>query len=333
MAECLIDAKLHGILRETGESDPKAAVRIKVRALIDQYRAAFGDPEIPFKLDHLVSLCGIQISADPPIHSEDAELAPDQTGRLHLRLNRNKPETRQRFSIGHELTHTFFPGYERQVQCRPDPRHRDRDDPDDFIETLCDVGASEFLFPFPWFALSAARANSAEALVGLANEYKASKDATIRRFAETSPGNLAAIFFEWKLKPTENSLVRRDQPDLFGYTPEEQERDRKKLRVEYVVASDSMRKAALFIPKHKSVKSEGVIYQASSERRCQDGDEDLDFGPFNGRFRIHAVPLYTPDDEIGPNGESAVVVIVRPLQIKGGGNKPRASEEASLYGG
>lgn len=327
-----VHPQLQMLLCETGESDPKAAIRAKVYSLIAQYRDAFGEPELPFKLEHLVSLCGIHMSDEPPLRSEDAELVP-QGGKVYMRLNRDQPETRQRFSTGHELTHTFFEGYEREVQCRPDPRHRDREDPNDVIETLCDIGATEFLFPFPWFAFEAMKVNSAEALVGLANDYKASKEATIRRFAETSPGSLAAIFFEWKLKPTQKGLIRKDQPTFYDDSPDDQERALRKLRVDYVVASDGMRQEPLFIPKHKSVKSAGIIYEAAAERRCKDGEEDLDFGQFHGRFRVHAVPLYTPDGEQGPNGESDVVVVVRPLQVRGGGKRRSGLDGGSLYDG
>src|SRR4051812_12965901 len=143
-----VEAQVAALQRETGEADPKAAVRAKVRSLIDAYRAQFGrELTLPLDLEVFASLQGIVLSDEAPAYSEDGELVPDGAGGVKMRINKDRPRTRQRFSTGHEICHTFFPGYEHKVQCRPDPRHRDRSDPADVIETLCDVGASEFLFP------------------------------------------------------------------------------------------------------------------------------------------------------------------------------------------
>ena len=114
-----------------------------------QFHATFGE-EPPFKMEALASFRGIPISPKPPAHSPDSELQPDGEGGVLLHLNRNLPLTRQRFSVGHEITHTFFPGYEEKVRCRK-PKARDWSDPEDVLEVLCDIGASELLFPQPWF--------------------------------------------------------------------------------------------------------------------------------------------------------------------------------------
>jgi hypothetical protein len=144
-----VNDTIAAILRETGESDPAAAVRVRARELIQFYHATFGENP-PFDLKAMASMRGISHCDEAPVHSPDSELLPDEDGRVVMRVNRDRPKTRQRFSIGHEITHTFFPGYEQKVQCRK-PRDRDWSDPEDVIEWLCDVGASEFLFPTPWF--------------------------------------------------------------------------------------------------------------------------------------------------------------------------------------
>ena len=38
-----------------------------------------------------------------------------------MRLNPDRPVTRQRFSIGHEITHTFFPDHTSHVGRAPTP--------------------------------------------------------------------------------------------------------------------------------------------------------------------------------------------------------------------
>jgi hypothetical protein len=172
------------LLRDTGSTDPRLAIRRKVEGVIDRLRP-FGEPQPPFEMMLLVSLLGIRLSKDPPAHSQDAEIAPREDGGWELRLNQERPEGRRRFSIGHEIGHTFFPGYDQSVQTRR-PKKRDWSDPEDFVEHLCDRAASELLFPLPWFADQVrSRARSAESLAALAHDYKASREATLRRYAES----------------------------------------------------------------------------------------------------------------------------------------------------
>ena len=220
----LEQAQIDQIVAETGGFDARDAVRLKASELIALYCAQFGDPTMPIDVHVLASLRGITHSTEAPAHSEDAELVPDGSGGVSMRVNPDRPETRKRFSIGHEVTHTFFPGYELKVQCRPDSRYRNRDDPEDVIESLCDVGAAELVLPLPWFADDAASVTTADGLVALARKYKASREATARRFAETSKKVTAAVFMSWKLKPTQVSDFNPNQSNLFGTTAAEDSR-------------------------------------------------------------------------------------------------------------
>lgn len=318
-----VDEQIAAVLEETGENDPAAAIRAKARELIALYHATF-DEKPPFSMEALASLRGIRPSAQPPAHSPDAELCPDGKGGVLLRLNRDRPLTRQRFSVGHEITHTFFPGYGEKVQCRK-PAARSWADPEDVIETLCDIGASELLFPMPWFEGDADRLGSnAQGLAELAERYKASLEATVRRIVDISKEPVAAVLFQWKLKPaqTRKGIGRKDQPNLFGTAPEEEARVLLKLRVEYSVASSTF---DLHIPHDKSVESTGVIYAAAAGNCCSDGEEQLDLGPCQGRFRINALPFFTDDDAFGPNGEKSVLAVIRPLQ-----RKQRSMQESFL---
>lgn len=314
MARATVQDQVAALLEQTGERDPKLAIRAKVRELIEVYRTSFGDPEIPLRLDQFASLRGIGLSDEAPAFSPDAELVPDGRGGVVMRVNQDRPLTRRRFSIGHEITHTFFPGYEHKVQCRTDARHRDGSKAADMIESLCDVGASEFLFPFPWFPEDAGKVRTAEELLELAGRYKGSPEATIRRFAEISNENLAAVFFIWKLKPTQKREI--GGPSLWGASPDEQTRDLLKLRVEYTIPSAAFQADCIFIPDDKSVENEGPIYEAASRNTCSDGEAVLDFGTLRGRCRVMAIPLYTRDEHRGPNGERAVVAVIEPVHLK-----------------
>ena len=304
-----MDDQIIAVLDETGEDDPRDAIRAKAREHIALYHGMFGG-QPPFNMEALASLRGILPSSEPPAHSPDAELQPDGDGRVHLRLNRNRPVTRQRFSVGHEITHTFFPGYENKVQCRK-PKSRDWSDPDDVIEVLCDIGSSELLLPLPWFQDDLARlGDRAEGIARLANQYQASLEATLRRIIDLSDQPMAAVFFRWKLKPTQKrkGIGCADQLSLFGDDPTEQAKSYLKLRVDYALATEDF---GLHIPVDKSIESKGVIFEASQGNRCLDATEDLDLGPCRGRFKINAIPVFTDDEIEGPSGEKAVVAVLR----------------------
>lgn len=322
-------AFIHELVRSTGASDPPSAMRQKAVALIATYVASFGEPERPVNIEILASLRGITRSDDAPLHSADAEIAPDGQGGVTMRVNPDRPLTRQRFSMAHEIAHTFFPEYEGKTWCRPNSRYRERSNPDDYIEMLCDRGAAELLFPQPWFGIDAATVTGAAALVDLADAYAASREATLRRYAETSSGSLAVAFFSWKLKPTQKGIVGREaQGNLFGITPEDEIRGAIRLRIDYSIASPAFKRDGHFLPNDKSVESTGPIYDAASRGTPAQDDAYLDLGQAAGIYRVWAVPLWTPNDELGPKGENAVAAVLCPITVR----KPPNRKGRSYHG-
>jgi Zn-dependent peptidase ImmA (M78 family) len=321
------DALIKELVRATGAVDAPAAIRLKARELIQLFVASFGEPTMPINVDVLASLRGIGRSEDMPRHSADAEIVPDGTGGVTMRVNPDRPETRQRFSVAHEISHTFFPDYSTKRWCRPDARFRDRTNPDEYLEMLCDIAAAELLFPQPWFSTDAATVADASGLVCLATTYHASREATIRRYAETSPESLAAVFFTWKLKPTQKATIgQKGQVNLFGIRPEEQVREALRLRIEYTAMSEAFKADGHFLPKDKSVENEGPTYEAASTGNPAEGECFLDLGQAAGRYHVWAVPLWTADDQMGSNGESTVVAVLRPITI----HKPHRKKQSSI---
>ena len=150
--QSLIDA----LVRSTGGSDPFSAIRAKARIALDQYSSTFGELTPPVNVEALASFLGIAISDDYPAHSKDAELVPTKDGKVSIRVNPDRPESRKRFSLGHEISHTFFPNFQMKTWCRTDARHRNRNDPNDLVEMLCDVGSAELLMPVRPFGAHAA---------------------------------------------------------------------------------------------------------------------------------------------------------------------------------
>jgi hypothetical protein len=316
------------LVRSTGAASPMEAVRLKARAAVDQFRAVFGEPEMPIDIEALASLLGISRSDDAPAHSHDAELVPLENGRVTIRVNADRPETRKRFSIAHEVSHTFFPHYQSKVWCRTDARFRQRSNPDDFLEMLCDIGASELVMPLPWFSQDAGRVRSGSALVELAKKYTASREATLRRYAETNERAVLAGFFSWRLKPTEKKrLPHPDQQRLFGTAGEEG--PAKKLRLDYSIPSAAAMDAGYYLPPHKSVEGAGPLCDAAAGTPCE-GECWLDLGPAAGLYHVIAVPVWTGDEDLGPNGENSVGALLQPLETERLGRK-KVSFGATLF--
>lgn len=184
---------MRAVMDETGQHDSFAAVRAKAQSVGEQYHRLFGE-EPPFNLDALASMRGLRLTDDAPRHSEHSEIAPEADGRVVLRLNRDRPHTRQRFSIGHEVGQILFPDYQVKLRCRK------------AIDRQC------------------------------------------------------------------TNHIRSDQ----------------------------------------SVPSEGPIFDASANQTCCDGEAWLDLGSVHGRFTVHALPVYTPAQSLGPTGDCSVVAILSP---------------------
>lgn len=298
---------------ETGEDDPFDAVRARARHVAEEFFDLFQE-EPPFNLKALASLRGLHWSDDDPRFSLDSEISPEGDGRVVLRVNKSRPETRQRFSIGHEIGHTLFPDYQLAVRCRK-AVERNWADSDDLLETLCDVAASELMFPNPWFGdRISSMTISAVSVAQLSGDYQASRDATVRRLVESHAEPLAAVFFSWKLKPTEHRLAsrnRRQKPLFDDPLP----MPLPMLRVDYAILNAAFdRECVGHIPKDKSIPADGPIYEASITQSLQDGRCDLDLGTLHGRFSVHVLPIFTSEQATGPNGGCSVVTILRPYR-------------------
>ncbi len=314
--------EVRAILAETGQDSPEEAIRQSAQSLIRQFTQLVSDGAPPFNMEALASLRSIRKSDDPPKFSKDAEIVPDGDRGMIMRLNSERPQTRQRFSIGHEIGHTLFPGYSSTVHCRKGI-NRDWSDPKDLIENLCDVAASEFLFPEPWFhdAAQSIDGKAAE-LIALAQTYLASPEATVRRFVEVRDDPEAVIFFRWKHKPSEKKRADgKGQKYIFGsksaFEPE------RKLRVEYSISNKAFDQLGIHIPAHKSVEEDCVILQASRLGDCMDATEDIDLGPLAGRYYIWVFPIFTADSDVGPKGERSVAAVISPANKKRRRRQPR----------
>jgi Zn-dependent peptidase ImmA (M78 family) len=82
-------------------------------------------------------------------------------------------------------------------------RDRDRFDPEHELEYLCDVGAAEILLPAEEFESDLAVSGSTlRAVPALRERYQASREATVRRMLQMGSERTAAVFLEYRLKPS-----------------------------------------------------------------------------------------------------------------------------------
>lgn len=300
-------------MEEMGEADPVRAIRAKAHGVVRQYVEQLHE-EPPFNLEAMASMRGLRVTQEAPKHSPDSEIAPADGGMV-LRVNRTRPLVRQRFSIGHEIGHTLFPEYQLTVQCRK-PSDRDWAEPSDQIESLCDVAASEILFPAPWFDEAvAAMEVCAAGLCELALRYRASPEATIRRLVEVMKDPAAVVFCSWKLKPSEARRRAADRRQL-GMFDNSLPVPVPTLRVDYAIINEAFAaECADHIPKDKSLPLDGPIGHAAYRQTPSDGSMWINLGTIARDFAIHAVPIFTPEDRFGPQGAVSVAVVLRPSRI------------------
>jgi len=130
------------VLKFAGNTDPfylitEKAKEAVLKALQDGWQ---GPPFDPFKL---ASLLRLTISPREDVH--DARIVTTGSKNIQIEYNPNRSQARMKFSIAHEIAHTFFP------DCCEKTRNRsknieDRDD-DWQLELLCNVAAAELLMP------------------------------------------------------------------------------------------------------------------------------------------------------------------------------------------
>ncbi|MDX6438988.1 MAG: hypothetical protein QOF45_1571 [Gaiellaceae bacterium] len=131
-----------------------------------------GPPFDPFEL---AARRGIPVVARQDLH--DARLIVDESG-PKIEFNPSRPKGRVRFSIAHELAHTFFPDYPDFVRHRSGPRAK----PDEWqLELLCDVAAAELVMPIGSFPDLESEPLQIEALMDYRKRFDVSTEALLLR--------------------------------------------------------------------------------------------------------------------------------------------------------
>jgi hypothetical protein len=163
----------------TGHSSPFDAIVARSRVLLAEH-GEFTPPFDPGRMAHLQKITRID-RADIPF---DACLLPTDDG-FRVEICKYHTRGRQNFSIAHEIGHTFLIELEPALGgARRDIKPSTSSSVNsDLVERLCDTAAAELIWPTHPFQRDAWEVGvSLEAVVELANRYKASVTATARRF-------------------------------------------------------------------------------------------------------------------------------------------------------
>jgi O-acetyl-ADP-ribose deacetylase (regulator of RNase III) len=128
------------VRRFAPEGDPIEAMVKKVRTVVLEARdAGWSGP--PFNPIVLARQIGIRVEASAAV--SDARTIVDDRG-PRIEYNPQQRRARARFSIAHEIAHTFFPDVGDAIRNRGgDANVRD----DWQLELLCNLGASEIVMP------------------------------------------------------------------------------------------------------------------------------------------------------------------------------------------
>lgn len=153
----------------------------RARALtLDALENGWSGP--PFDPIALAKYLGIEV--EPREDIPDARIVPQsakgKTNRFKIQFNPIRSKGRIRFSIAHEIAHTFFPDCADRVRNR---EQKDELTADDWrLEMLCNIGAAELIMPIGSFPDLRKEQVSIDRLMELRQEYDVSIEALLLRF-------------------------------------------------------------------------------------------------------------------------------------------------------
>lgn len=177
---------------------PPSLFIAKVRALHHELRLA-GPPFDPW---HIATRLNIKINEESMALDGYLEKRPD--GDFEIYLRKEAPVVRKRFTLCHEIAHTFF--FDILADGRKF-RQKHQDDPEE--ERLCDIAAAELLMPFASFNSDLIDAQGGSHLtptgvLELTRRYQVSLQAVALRITWISRDTICAL---WNKKGPAVNLV------------------------------------------------------------------------------------------------------------------------------
>lgn len=167
--------------------DPIEAMETKARivALSAIDRGWSGPPFDPLRL---ADLLGIHVV--PTAEVPEARTVPLRKG-IALEFNPTRPRGRVRFSIAHEIAHTFFADCNERIRNRQSHVPRGVDDWQ--LELLCNIGASELVMPVGTILKEIDGPIGIAELLELRRKYDVSTEALLIRIAKLTRSPMAVF--------------------------------------------------------------------------------------------------------------------------------------------
>jgi O-acetyl-ADP-ribose deacetylase (regulator of RNase III) len=176
------------VLSLARDEDPIIAIEERARAVV--LRALdcgwSGPPFDPVKLADVLG-----IAVRPRGDIVDARTVATGPTELAIEFNPGQPRERVRFSIAHEIAHSFFPDCAVEVRNRVEHTNARGDEWQ--LEMLCNIAASELVMPIGSFGRISEEHLSLERLMRLRLEFDVSAEAVLIRAIKTTQE--AALMF------------------------------------------------------------------------------------------------------------------------------------------
>jgi len=249
------------VLGFAGDSDPihassEYARQVAFRAIDEGWE---GPPCDPFDLAERLSLDVIP-KGDLP----DARIVPAGAKRARIEFNPNRPAGRLRFSLAHEIAHTFFP------DCLDEIRHRSRRNTpvaDNWqLELLCNVAAAELIMPAGTLDEMRNQSLSVDRLMDLRKQYDVSTEAMFLRAVRLT-NQPCAVF---------SSARTQDEPDS-------------EFRIDYVVPSRSWKPR---LASGSQIHSSTTLQQCTAVGYTAKGIEQWGAGTSRAHIECVGIPPY-----------------------------------------
>jgi len=191
----------------SGDRNPIETIVRKCRDLIYSYSESGGSvtPLDPFALATFIK----NIKLVP------LEIVPDARTRTvadtHiLEFNPNRPRSRVRYSVCHEIVHTFFPDCGEKTRNRA--THEEMVSDDWQLEMLCNIGAGELLMPFDQLPPDIhERVPTIEDILEIRKKFHVSTEAVFLRLARVSR-QLFCVFGASRKEPSQTYSVDYMRP-------------------------------------------------------------------------------------------------------------------------
>ncbi len=168
--------KNHSVIMFASGDDPVAKILQEAsRAALKAMEHGWsGPPFDPFLLAELM-----HIAVVPNSQVLDARTVPLKGDRLQIEYNPDRPRARTRYSVAHEIAHTFFPDCAERVRNRTAPQNCGRKEWE--LEMLCNIGAAELLMPTGSLADTTSQSLSIQDVIDLRKKFEVSTESILLR--------------------------------------------------------------------------------------------------------------------------------------------------------